>query len=347
MNFGVRARLSGKYGMISMENYWKGKRVFVTGATGFLGSWIVKYLLDYGAHVTTLVRDKPANSNFYLMGLNTRVNVVDGDVKDHESITRTMNEYEIDTVIHLAAQALVGPALNLPIETFEVNVRGTWNVLEAARKSKNIQRVVVASSDKAYGSHEKLPYDEDAILNGRYPYDVSKSCADMIAQSYFITYGLPVGITRCGNLYGPGDMNFSRIVPGTFKSIIKNENPSIRSDGTFKRDYFFVHDAVNGYLTLTKALDNTNIRGHAFNLAPQRPLTVLELFQKMIDVSGKTQLKPIIKNEAKQEIRDQYLSNDKAKKLLGWSPKYTVEEGLRETYDWYVKFFKNEPIDRY
>ncbi len=329
-----------------IEMYWQGKRVFVTGATGFLGSWIAKQLTESGAHVTVLIRDVPANSNFFLSGLDKKTNMVNGDVKDLETVSRTLNEYEIDTVIHLAAQALVKPAVNNPVETFEVNVRGTWNVLEAARRN-NVERLVMASSDKAYGSHEILPYDEDAMLKGRFPYDVSKSCADMLGQAYFATYGLPVGITRCGNLYGPGDMNFSRIVPGTMRSIIKNENPVIRSDGTFKRDYFFIRDAVDGYLTLAKALDQQNIRGQAFNLAPQRPLTVLELFKKMIEVSGKTHLEPVIKNEAKQEIKDQYLSNKKAKTVLNWSPKFAVEEGLKETFDWYVKFFGSESIDRY
>ncbi len=321
-----------------VKNYWMSKRVFVTGATGFLGSWITKYLVDYGAQVTILLRDEVPLSNFHFLGLKEHVNTIRGELENYDLLLRSLQEHDIDTCIHVAAQAIVGNALKNPRQTFESNIRGTWNVLEATRNADTIKRVVIASSDKAYGTQEELPYREDASLIGRYPYDVSKSCADLLGKAYHSTYGLPIGITRCGNLYGPGDTNFSRIVPGTFYSIINDENPIIRSDGTFMRDYFFVKDAAEAYLLLARSLDRHEIRGQAFNFAPQRPLTVIELFEKMIAVSGKTHLKPIIKNEAKAEIRNQYLSSEKAKNLLGWKAKHAVEDALKETYEWYLEF---------
>jgi len=322
--------------MVDGNEYWKDKRIFVTGATGFLGSWITKRLVDLGSNVTVLIRDDVFISNFYMLGLQKHVNIISGKLEQYKLLHRALNEYEIDTCLHVAAQPIVGVALRTPRTTFETNIRGTWNILEAARNCETVKRVVVASSDKAYGDHDNLPYDEDVALKGKYPYDVSKACADLLARAYFHTYGLPVGVTRCGNLYGPGDMNFSRIVPGTFKSIIKNENPTIRSDGTFKRDYFFIQDAVDAYLTLAQNLDRKEIHGQAFNFAPQRPMTVLELFNKMIEISGKTHLKPVILNQAKSEIKDQFLSREKATALLGWSPKFSVEDGLKITHPWYV-----------
>ncbi len=332
--------------MVADTAYWKDKHIFVTGATGFLGSWITKYLVDNGANVTVLVRDKVFNSNFFILKLQEHVNIVDGALEDYEVISRTLNEYEIDTCFHVAAQPIVSVAIREPRATFESNIRGTWNVLDAARKCETIKRVVVASSDKAYGDHEALPYHEDVMLKGHFPYDVSKACADMLARSYFHTYGLPVGVTRCGNLYGPGDLNFSRIVPGTFRSIIKDENPIIRSDGTFKRDYFYIHDAVDAYLTLARGLDRKEIHGKAFNFAPQKPLTVLEVLNKMIEISGKTHLRPIILNQAKSEIKSQYLACEKAKELFGWAQKYTIDEGLRVTYQWYLDLFSGK-LTRY
>jgi CDP-glucose 4,6-dehydratase len=225
------------------------------------------------------------------------------------------------------------------LSTFESNIKGTWNVLEAARNSKLLKRIVVASSDKAYGSHKDLPYKETAILRGMHPYDASKSCADILSQMYFETYGLPVGITRCGNFYGGGDLNFNRLIPGTIKSILHNSAPVIRSDGTFKRDYIYILDAVDAYLTLGHALDRKDVQGEAFNFSTNNPMSVIEVVNLIIKMMG-SKLEPRILNEAKAEIKDQYLNSTKAKEVLGWKAKYVIEPGLKETIKWYKEFFK-------
>ena len=318
--------------------YWKDKNVFVTGATGLLGSWLVKALVDKGANVVCLVRDIVPKSNLYLNGYYKKVIIVNGRLEDYFLIERTLNEYEINTIFHLGAQTIVGTANRSPIATFESNVKGTWNVLEAARNSEIIERIIVASSDKAYGEHEKLPYTEDMPLKGKHPYDVSKSCADLIAQSYYNTYNLPVGITRCGNFYGGGDLNFNRIVPGTIKSVLNNERPVIRSDGGYIRDYIFIQDAVEAYLFLAEKLDNPTIRG-AFNFSNESQVTVLDLVKMIFKQMNREDLEPLILNDAKSEIKHQYLSARKAREMLGWKPKYNLETGLRETIEWYNNFF--------
>ena len=321
-------------------SYWKDKNVLVTGATGILGSSLTARLVEEKANVVCLVRDFVPKSNFYLMGLDKKVNIVNGPLEDYFLIERTLNEYEIDTCFHLAAQAIVGTANRSPLSTFEANIKGSWNVLEAARNSKLLKRLIVASSDKAYGDQEKLPYTEKDPLQGSHPYDVSKSCVDLLARSYYVTYGVPLAISRCGNFYGGGDLNFNRIVPGTIKAVLANENPSIRSDGKPLRDYFYVLDAVNAYLTLGENLDRKEIKGEAFNFGTGKPITVLELVNKIIALSGKKNLKPVVMNEARNEIPAQYLSSDKAKKMLGWSPRYTLDEGLKETMVWYSEYFR-------
>lgn len=297
--------------------------------------------MDSGRDVICLIRDTIPKSQLYLSGYHDKVRaVVRGSLEDYFCLERTLNEYEVDTIFHLGAQTIVGPANRSPLSTFESNIKGTWNVLEAARNSKLIERVIVASSDKAYGEQQELPYTEDMPLIGRHPYDVSKSCADLIAQSYYHTYGLPVAIARCGNFYGGGDLNFNRIVPGTIRSALMNERPIIRSDGKYVRDYIYVEDAADAFLVLAEYLDNPKVKGEAFNFSSERPVTVLELVAKILELMGREHLEPVILNEAVNEIERQYLSAEKARKVLKWRPKYTLEKGLNKTISWYSEFFK-------
>lgn len=324
-----------------VSKFWNNKNVFVTGGTGFLGSYLVKKLVNYGANVTILVRDYIPQSNIYIGEEYKKVNVVHGTLEDYLLIERTLGEYEIDTVFHLAAQAIVGVANRNPLGTFTSNIQGTWNILEAARRSPLIKQVIVASSDKAYGDQEKLPYDENMPLQGKHPYDVSKSCADLIAQTYYETYKLPVCITRCGNLYGGGDLNFNRIIPQSIQSILNNEAPVIRSDGSFIRDYFYIEDAVDAYIKLAEKVVELNLGGQAFNFSNEIQLTVLELVNKILKIMG-SDIKPIILNQGSNEIIHQYLSAKKARTVLGWSPNYTIDEGISKTIEWYKDFLKKE-----
>jgi CDP-glucose 4,6-dehydratase len=264
--------------------------------------------------------------------------VVRGDICDAALMERVLGEYEIDTVFHLAAQTIVGIANRNPVSTFQTNIGGTCSVLEACRRSAKVKAVVVASSDKAYGDQESLPYDEDTPLQGRHPYDVSKSCADLIAQSYFTTYKLPVGITRCGNFYGGGDLNWNRIVPGTIRSILRGKRPIVRSDGQYVRDYFYIEDGAAAYILLAERLaDNPKLHGEAFNFSNETPVSVLEIVERISRLMG-SNLKPVILNEASNEIRRQYLSSAKARKLLKWRPLVTLDEGLERTISWYSDF---------
>jgi len=317
-------------------DFWKERQVFVTGASGLLGSWLVEALVGRGANVTCLLRDWVPRCRLIDSDLIERVNVVRGDVRDHESLVRILNEYEIDSVFHLAAQTIVGTATRSPLSTFESNIRGTWLLLEACRTcNKRIQRVVVASSDKAYGAHDHLPYTEDQALQGRYPYDVSKSCADLIATSYAHTYQTPVAVTRCGNLFGGGDLNFNRLIPGTIRSALQGQDPIIRSDGTFVRDYFYVRDAIRAYLQLAERLPDESFVGQAFNFSNETPLSVCDIVSLILELTGNTSLIPRVLNEASDEIPRQYLDCSKAKRLLDWEPAYSLVSGLVETIDWY------------
>ena len=327
-----------------MENsvnteFWRDRPVFVTGASGLLGSWLVRRLLGAGADVVCLVRDWVPQSELVRDGLLDSVKVVRGDVRDQETVERALGEYEIDTVIHLAAQTIVGIANRNPVSTFESNVGGTWTLLEACRRSPAINSIVVASSDKAYGEHEQLPYNEDAPLVGRHPYDVSKSCADLIAQAYAATYDLPVAVTRCGNLYGGGDLNWNRIVPGTIRSVLRGQRPVIRSDGKFVRDYFYVEDGAAANMSLAERLrSDPSLKGQAFNFSNETQVTVLELVERILKLMD-SDLEPDVRNVAMNEIRQQYLSAEKARTVLGWRPLFTLEEGLRATIAWYRDFF--------
>lgn len=321
-----------------MDKFWQDRPVFVTGCNGLLGSWLTIALVEAGAVVVGLIRDEVPFSQLRRSGYRKRIAVVRGDVTDYELIERALNEYEVDTVFHLAAQTIVTIANRAPLSTFETNIKGTWTVLEAARRSPRVTRIVVASSDKAYGAHERLPYTEDAAMQGRHPYDVSKSCADLIARSYAATYGTPVAVTRCANLFGGGDLNWSRIVPGTIRSVLRGERPIIRSDGTMLRDYLYVKDAVNAYMTLAERLDDPAVKGEAFNFGMDSPKSVLEMVQTIIAVSEHPELQPVILNSAPNEIQAQYLDSSKAHRVLGWSPRYSLEEGLCETMAWYREF---------
>ncbi len=325
-----------------MSQFWKDRNVFVTGASGLLGSWMSRALADRGAHVVVLMRDVVPRSELVLSGTVDRVTQVHGDLGDYFPVLRAINEYEVETVFHLGAQTIVGTAARSPLSTFESNIRGTWHVLEACRScAKLVKRVVVASSDKAYGSHSKLPYNEDAPLQGRFPYDASKSCADLLALSYYETYRLPVGITRCGNLFGGGDLNWSRIVPGTIRSALRGERPIIRSDGKFVRDYFYVEDAAEAYVHFAEQLDRPELHGQAFNFGNEKPVTVLEVVQKILSVIGALELEPVILNEASHEIREQYLDCAKARRLLDWRPRFSSEDGLRRTVEWYRAYLSS------
>lgn len=320
-------------------SFWRDRPVFVTGATGLLGSWLVRHLLAAGADVVALVRDWVPRSELVAGGLLDHVRLVRGDVRDQETMERALGEYEIATVFHLAAQTTVGVANRNPVSTLDTNIRGTWAVLEACRRTPTVQQIVTASSDKAYGDQENLPYREDTPVLGRHPYDVSKSCADLLAQMYAKTYQLPVCVTRCGNFYGGGDLNWNRIVPGTIRSVLRSERPIIRSDGLFTRDYLYVEDGARAYILLAEQLAATpKLAGEVFNFSYERRMTVLEIVDRILDVMGST-LKPDVRNEASNEIRDQYLDAAKARTALGWAPAFTFEESLRSTVDWYTRYF--------
>lgn len=322
--------------------YWKDRTVLVTGGSGLLGSWLVKTLLEQQARVVVLVRDLVPDSLFFAQELSSKVTVVFGDLLDMPLLLRILNEYDIQTVFHLGAQAIVGYANRSPIATFESNIRGTWQLLEACRLSPWVKRIVVASSDKAYGAQAVLPYIEDAPLQGRFPYDVSKSCADLLAQSYFHTYGLPVCITRCGNFFGGGDLHFNRIIPGTIKSVLSGQAPVIRSNGLLIRDYIYVKDVVDAYLMLAEKMENPAIWGQAFNFSTDQPFNVIEIVELILALMQADDLKPFIKNEATCEIPEQHLSSDKARRMLGWRACYGVKVGVEETIAWYKTFFTHK-----
>lgn len=317
------------------SDFWRDRPVFVTGCTGLLGSWLTRTLVELGADVVGLVRDWVPQSELARSGTIEQIKIVRGDIVDPEVINRIFSEYEIKTCFHLAAQTIVGIANRMPVPTFETNIKGTWNVLEAARVWSKTEQVILASSDKAYGDHDVLPYNEDAPLQGQHPYDVSKSCADLLALTYAETYGLPVTITRCGNMFGGGDLNWNRIVPGVMRWSLRGEQPIIRSDGSLRRDYVYVLDIVDAYLTLTEVMSEQDLTGQAFNFGLNHPLTVLEIAQAIIDISPHPDLEMIVQGEAPNEIQNQYLDSSKARRMLDWAPKHTLEESLLETLAWY------------
>jgi CDP-glucose 4,6-dehydratase len=329
--------------MLENNKFWTDRPVFVTGATGLLGSWLIRSLLERKASVVALVRDWIPEAELVQANLLAKIKIVRGDLAEIDLLERIIGEYEIETVFHLAAQTIVGIANRNPISTFESNVRGTWNLLEACRRSPLVKQIVVASSDKAYGINKNLPYSENTPLRGTHPYDVSKSCADLIAQSYFTTFGLPVCVTRCGNLYGGGDLNWNRLIPGSIRSILQNEPPIIRSDGSYIRDYFYVVDGALAYLRLAELMaEKKEIIGEAFNFSNEIQITVLELTEKILRLAGCRHLQPTILSEARNEIPHQYLNAEKARRLLDWKPEFTMDEGLQKTIEWYRNFFNRE-----
>ena len=316
--------------------FWKNRTAFVTGATGFVGAHIVRFLVERGARVVCLQRDAVRANSLDVFDLRRRVTVIQGAVEDYDLMARILNEYEIEAVFHLAAQALVGAANRSPLSTFESNIRGTYCLLEACRVSPTVKRVVVASSDKAYGSHKVLPYQEDFALQGLFPYDVSKTCTDLISQSFAHSYDLPVAVTRSANIYGPGDMNLSRIIPGTIISVLQNERPIIRSDGTPVRDFIYADDIAEAYLLLAENIDQA--KGEAFNFGSGEPIQMLELVQKIVRLMGKEkELEPIVmlKTKIEREIDAQYLASEKIFKKFGWKPATDLETGLKKTINWY------------
>lgn len=316
-------------------SFWREKTVFVTGASGLMGGWLSKALLDQGAHVVALIRDQSPRSMIVREGIITQMGVVTGELEDLPLMQRAMAEYEPFAVFHLAAQPLVGVAKKDPVGTLRANVMGTWNLLEACRQT-SVQNVVVASSDKAYGENPELPYKETHALAGTYPYDVSKSCTDLISRMYAVTYGMNVAIARCGNLFGGGDLNFGRLLPGVILSTLKNERFIIRSDGNFVRDYLFVKDAAECYMLLGQKLaEDPGIAGEAFNFSFEVRLTVLEIVRIALAIMGRPDLDPKVLDTASSEIREQYLDASKARLVLGWKPRFTMEEAIRQTVDWY------------
>lgn len=320
-----------------MSGFWDGRRVLVTGAGGFVGSWLAATLASRGAHVVCLQLDREKHSNLEVLGIRDRVAVEFGDLVDLERIREVVHGHEVDSCFHLAAQAIVGIANTSPLSAFESNVRGTWNLLEACRESPAVERVVVASSDKAYGEQERLPYTEDMPLRGLWPYDASKACADTVARSYAHAYGTPVAVTRMANIYGGGDFNFSRIVPGTIRSALLGEDPIVRSDGTPVRDYLFVDDAVEAYLTLAERLPDEAALGRAFNFGTTSPVAVLELVERVLAIVGNERLRPnvLLREKIHGEIDRQYLDSSEAKRVLGWNPRVPLGEGLEKAIDWY------------
>ena len=324
---------------LEQHDHWNQRRVLVTGATGMVGSWVTRELVNRNAFVVALVADSDPNSELIRSGVIDQVTVVNGRLENYDDVERSINNHEIDTVMHLGAQPIVGAADRAPRHTFESNIQGTWNILDACRVlNPLVKRIVVASSDKAYGTQPVLPYTEEMSLSGDHPYEVSKSCTDLISTTYARTYGLPVTIARCGNIYGGGDLNWNRIVPGMFRAFIRNEVPVLRSDGTFIRDYLHVDDIVNAYLTLAERSDDPDLAGEAFNFSDESPITVMQIFEAMRDVAGAPDIEPKILNAAQAEIKDQYLDASKARNVLGWNASLSLHDGLTKTYEWYRSF---------
>ena len=326
-----------------VNSMWRQRRVLVTGCTGVLGSWLVLRLLELGADVVGLVRDWVPRSQLVLSGAAERIVTVRGDVTDATLTERIFSEYEIETCFHLAAQTTVGIANEVPVPTFETNIRGTWLMLEGARRWRGLKQMIVASSDKAYGEHEQLPYTEQAALQGAHPYDVSKTCADVLTRAYAHTYGMGAAVTRCANMFAGGDLNWNRVVPGTMRSLLQGKRPVVRSDGSMRRDYLYVKDVVAAYITLAEAMeiDSNAHKGMAYNFGLGQPISVLDLVALMTEISAHPGLKPVVENTASNEIQDQYLASDLAIERLGWRPQYSLRQGLTETMAWYSEYFSS------
>ena len=331
-----------------LASYWADKRVLVTGASGMVGSWLTRWLSECGAYTVAFIADTDPQSELIRSGTINKINVVNGRLEIYEEVDRAINNFEVDSVFHLGAQPIVGAADRAPRHTFESNIQGTWNLLDACRLlSPLVKRVVVASSDKAYGTQLLLPYTEEMSMNGDHPYEVSKSCTDLISRTYARTYGMPVTIARCGNIYGGGDLNWNRIVPGTFRSLIRGEQPVLRSDGTFIRDYLHVDDIVSAYLLLGKQTDKPEFAGESFNFSNESPLTVKQIYLAICEAAGKMETTPKTLNTALSEIKDQYLDSTKAHNILNWYASVSLEDGLEKSFEWYSNLLSgdNSPHD--
>jgi len=324
------------------NNFWQKRNVLVTGGNGFIGGALSRELVGQSANVTLIVRDWPKLGALEFLGLEGKVNIVKGSVADLEFILRILAEYDIDAVFHLAAQAIVKIANASPLSTFESNIKGTWTILEACRQFPQVKRIVVASSDKAYGDQKQLPYTEDTPLLGLSPYDASKACADILARSFYHTYKLPLAVTRCANTYGEGDLNISRVIPAVIISGLKGESPVINNNGISIRDFLYIKDAVSAYLLLAQALDRKEIQGHPYNFGLNKPVTMLDLANLILLLVGRSDIKPKVISECKTsaEIDQQSVSFEKAKTELGWEPKWSLEQGLKETINWYKEHLR-------
>ncbi|GAX62923.1 nucleoside-diphosphate-sugar epimerase [Candidatus Scalindua japonica] len=324
-------------------SFWKDRTALITGATGMVGSWLVKDLLTAGARVIALVRDSDYQTEFFRSGDYHKTTIVNGRIEDYDTVERAINEHEVNTVFHLAAMTIVGTALRSPLACMEANIRGTYNVLEACRVYGNlIRQVVIASSDKAYGDQPHLPYNEDMPLIGRHPYDVSKSCTDLISQAYVNTYDLPLAIARCGNIFGGGDLNWSRIVPGTIRALLARESPVIRSNGKFIRDYVYVKDISRAYMRLAECIQDPQVRGNAFNFSLERPMNVLEIVDLIQKLMHQTDIELDIRDKVSCEIKSQFLDSTRARETLQWTPQFSLEAGMRETIEWYESYLQTE-----
>jgi CDP-glucose 4,6-dehydratase len=322
--------------------FWRDRNVFVTGATGLLGSWLCDGLVRAGAIVTALIRDEVPRSNLHRLGLLASVSVVRGSLDDLRLLERALGEYEIDAVFHLAAQTIVGIADRGPISTFDSNIRGTYHVLEAARRSPLVTRIVVASTDKVYGDHGSVAFTEETPLRAAGPYDLSKSCADQLALGLAAHYKMPIVVTRFGNLYGGGDNNWNRIIPGTIRSVLRGDRPVLRSNGLFVRDYIYVKDAVSAYGRLAERCADPDVVGRAFNVSDEAPRTVLQVVDEILKQTGRTDLQPIVQDKASGEIAHLALDAKRARALLDWRSGYTFEQGIAETLQWYREFLASD-----
>ncbi len=333
-------RTNGRHG----RPFWQDRNVFVTGATGLVGSWLIDALLAHGANVVALIRDEVPHAELFRSGNHRRIRIVRGDLSSYELLERILAEYEVETVFHLAAQTTVGIANKAPLSTFETNIRGTWLLLEAARRNPTVCRFVAASSDTVYGAQAELPYDEALPLQAVFPYDISKTCVDLITRSYAQTYQLPTLVTRCSNLFGGGDLNWNRLIPGTIRSVIRGERPVIRSDGHFKRDYLYVKDAVRGYMMGAEQLDRPEVQGEAFNFGRSTPISALEMVRTIIRHSNHPELEPVILNQARGETDVKFVTAAKAARLLDWEPRFDLDRGVAETIAWYRRLLaESEP----
>ncbi len=322
-----------------------GLNVLVTGGTGVIGSWLLKRLVDMQINTNVLLWDDYKNPELEKHNTLKKTTNIHGTLTDINLIKSILKDHDINLIYHLGAQAIVETAFKDPLTTFESNVRGTYTLLEACRSyGDQIKGIVVASSDKAYGTHKDLPYTENTSLNGIYPYEVSKSCTDLLARSYALTYDMPISIARCGNVYGGGDLNWNRIIPGTILELFNQRTPIIRSDGTHLRDYIYVEDIVDAYITLSSATISGITPGQAFNFGNNNPISVLDLVNTISLHMEQTHLTPVIKNQAKGEIHSQYLNSSKARQILNWGPKYSLSEGLQQTIKWYVDYLGNTNV---